>query len=72
MNVCLSFLPFQIFFLFLEYKTITYPCYFFKGGDLIKWDKAKIGYYVGVDIAEGSVSLSIPLVFIFSTYFRVN
>ncbi|RRT48808.1 hypothetical protein B296_00052809, partial [Ensete ventricosum] len=27
-----------------------------KGGDLIKWDKAKIGYYVGVDIAEGSVS----------------
>ncbi|KAJ0102987.1 hypothetical protein Patl1_04465 [Pistacia atlantica] len=27
-----------------------------KGGDLIKWDKAKIGYYVGIDIAEGSVS----------------
>ncbi|KAF5461043.1 hypothetical protein F2P56_020870 [Juglans regia] len=26
-----------------------------KGGDLIKWDKAKIGYYVGVDIAEGSM-----------------
>ncbi|KAJ3681671.1 hypothetical protein LUZ60_014244 [Juncus effusus] len=26
-----------------------------KGGDLIKWDKAKIGYYVGIDIAEGSV-----------------
>ncbi|KAL5976118.1 hypothetical protein ACLOJK_020448 [Asimina triloba] len=25
-----------------------------KGGDLIKWDKAKIGYYVGIDIAEGS------------------
>ena len=24
-----------------------------KGGDLIKWDKAKIGYYVGIDIAEG-------------------
>jgi hypothetical protein len=23
---------------------------------LIKWDKAKVGYYVGVDIAEGSVS----------------
>ncbi|KAK9089585.1 hypothetical protein Scep_028667 [Stephania cephalantha] len=28
-----------------------------KGGDLIKWDKAKIGYYVGIDIAEGSVQL---------------
>ncbi|KAK8965708.1 mRNA cap guanine-N7 methyltransferase 1 [Platanthera guangdongensis] len=26
-----------------------------KGGDLIKWDKAQIGYYVGVDIAEGSI-----------------
>ncbi|RYR22993.1 hypothetical protein Ahy_B03g068265 isoform C [Arachis hypogaea] len=25
------------------------------GGDLIKWDKAKIGYYVGIDIAEGSI-----------------
>ncbi|PRQ22146.1 putative mRNA (guanine-N(7)-)-methyltransferase [Rosa chinensis] len=30
-----------------------------KGGDLIKWDKAKIGYYVGIDIAEGSVSAEI-------------
>jgi hypothetical protein len=28
-----------------------------QGGDLIKWDKAKVGYYVGVDIAEGSVSI---------------
>ncbi|KAL0353555.1 UNVERIFIED_CONTAM: cap guanine-N7 methyltransferase 1 [Sesamum angustifolium] len=28
-----------------------------KGGDLIKWDKAKIGYYVGIDIANGSVRL---------------
>ncbi|PWA90963.1 mRNA capping enzyme family protein [Artemisia annua] len=26
-----------------------------KGGDLIKWDKAHIGYYVGIDIAEGSI-----------------
>ena len=26
-----------------------------QGGDLIKWDKARIGYYVGIDIAEGSV-----------------
>ncbi|KAE9447032.1 hypothetical protein C3L33_21072, partial [Rhododendron williamsianum] len=26
-----------------------------KGGDLIKWDKANIGYYVGIDIAEGSI-----------------
>nr|XP_025604975.1 mRNA cap guanine-N7 methyltransferase 1 isoform X3 [Arachis hypogaea] len=33
-----------------------------KGGDLIKWDKAKIGYYVGIDIAEGSVRLDKVLV----------
>ncbi|KAB5534754.1 hypothetical protein DKX38_017840 [Salix brachista] len=26
-----------------------------QGGDLIKWDKAKAGYYVGIDIAEGSM-----------------
>jgi mRNA (guanine-N7-)-methyltransferase len=26
-----------------------------KGGDLLKWEKAKIGYYVGIDIAEGSI-----------------
>jgi hypothetical protein len=32
---------------------------FHQGGDLIKWDKAKIGYYVGIDIAEGSVSVTI-------------
>ncbi|CAB4299223.1 unnamed protein product [Prunus armeniaca] len=30
-----------------------------KGGDLIKWDKAKIGYYVGIDIAEGSVVMTL-------------
>ncbi|XVF34113.1 hypothetical protein REPUB_Repub18cG0029500 [Reevesia pubescens] len=28
-----------------------------KGGDLIKWDKAKVRYYVGIGIAEGSVRL---------------
>jgi mRNA (guanine-N7-)-methyltransferase len=27
-----------------------------KGGDLVKWDKARIQHYVGVDIAKGSVS----------------
>ncbi|KAF3529761.1 hypothetical protein DY000_02042228 [Brassica cretica] len=27
----------------------------FNGGDLIKWDKARIGFYVGIDIAEGSI-----------------
>ncbi|XP_075488657.1 mRNA cap guanine-N(7) methyltransferase 1-like isoform X1 [Primulina tabacum] len=26
-----------------------------KGGELIKWDKANIGYYVGIDIADGSI-----------------
>ncbi|KAG2271601.1 hypothetical protein Bca52824_066156 [Brassica carinata] len=26
-----------------------------EGGDLIKWDKARIGFYVGIDIAEGSI-----------------
>ncbi|KAL5706602.1 mRNA (guanine-N(7))-methyltransferase [Ranunculus cassubicifolius] len=26
-----------------------------KGGDLIKWDKAMVGYYVGIDIAHGSI-----------------
>ncbi|XP_021799945.1 mRNA cap guanine-N7 methyltransferase 1-like [Prunus avium] len=30
-----------------------------KGRDLIKWDKAKIGYYVGIDIAEGSVVMTL-------------
>ncbi|KAG2282255.1 hypothetical protein Bca52824_053475 [Brassica carinata] len=29
----------------------------FNGGDLIKWDKARIGFKVGIDIAEGSVEL---------------
>lgn len=33
-----------------------FNCFDSQGGDLIKWDKAKVGYYVGVDIAEGSVS----------------
>lgn len=26
-----------------------------QGGDLIKWDKVLIGYYVGIDIVEGLV-----------------
>lgn len=26
-----------------------------KGGDLMKWEKAEIGYYVGADIADGSI-----------------
>ncbi|KAJ0974847.1 hypothetical protein J5N97_016812 [Dioscorea zingiberensis] len=33
-----------------------------KGGDLIKWEKAQIGYYVGVDIAEGSFSFPARLI----------
>ena len=32
---------------------------FQQGGDLIKWDKVNIGYYVGIDIAEGSVSVKV-------------
>lgn len=28
---------------------------------MIKWDKARVGYYVGIDIAEGSVSSSLML-----------
>ena len=36
-----------------------------QGGDLIKWDKAKVGYYVGVDIAEGSVSFLSHEIFLF-------
>ncbi|CAM8903649.1 unnamed protein product [Rhodiola kirilowii] len=30
-----------------------------KGGDLIKWDKAMIGYYVCIDITAGSVKQSL-------------
>lgn len=26
-----------------------------KGGDLIKWDFAKIGFYLGIDVAKGSI-----------------
>ncbi|KAI3996225.1 hypothetical protein MKX01_026693 [Papaver californicum] len=26
-----------------------------KGSDLINWDKARVGYYVGMDIAQGSI-----------------
>nr|GLL31323.1 mRNA capping enzyme large subunit family protein [Ipomoea trifida] len=33
-----------------------------KRGDLIKWDKAKISYYVGIDIAEGSIYTVSPAV----------
>ena len=35
---------------------LIFDCYVMQGRDLIKWDKAKVGYYVGVDIAQGSVS----------------
>ncbi|KAF9603506.1 hypothetical protein IFM89_036779 [Coptis chinensis] len=34
---------------------VQYPLPFLQGGDLIKWDKAKVGYYVGIDISEGSI-----------------
>ncbi|KAI3843605.1 hypothetical protein MKX03_002101 [Papaver bracteatum] len=30
-------------------------CHTVTGGDLIKWAKAEIGYYVGIDIAKGSI-----------------
>lgn len=48
------------FFCLLILKESFFLCFSFiqklkQGGDLIKWDKAKVGYYVGVDIADGSV-----------------
>ncbi|KAG5407578.1 hypothetical protein IGI04_013697 [Brassica rapa subsp. trilocularis] len=38
-------------------QTLCIPPFTIKascGGDLIKWDKARIGFYVGIDISEGS------------------
>ena len=35
---------------------------------MIKWDKAKVGYYVGVDVAEGSVSFLSHEIFLFYVY----
>lgn len=58
---CADTLTFQMYFF------VTFQMYFFlcQGGDLIKWDKAKIGYYVGIDIADGSVKSKVPLTLIF-------
>lgn len=55
--------------LMLSISTLTLSL-FYQGGDLIKWDKAKIGYYVGIDIAEGSVNCqSVKLPFIINCRF---
>lgn len=56
----LSCFTYSLLFFPVAENTVMYHLLFwiYQGGDLIKWDKAKIGYYVGIDIAEGSVMLN--------------
>lgn len=87
-SFCL-FLIFLIFFICpLDFKGVWKECrcsmkclltcsctILVQGGDLIKWDKASIGYYVGVDIADGSVcqqSLYIHLPLLLATLLQLH
>jgi hypothetical protein len=38
-------------------------CFVMQGGDLIKWDKDKVGYYVGVDIGREMCHWAISILF---------